>query len=279
MLRNQRIVVVLPAYNAELTLARTVGELDRNLVDSIVLVDDASTDHTLAVARRLGLETRSHPANMGYGGNQKTCYRAALELGADIVVMVHPDYQYSPRLVPAMASMVAYGEYDLVLGSRMLAQNPHTGGMPLYKQISNRVLTRIENRLLDQRLSEYHTGLRAYSRALLEQLPWANNSDDFVFDNQMLVQAIASGARIGELSCPTRYNPDASSIDFKASVRYGLGVLGTALSYQVFKHGFARPAFLDGVRQLPAPEPTLPLSRESLQAQPVDGNVRAGART
>jgi glycosyltransferase involved in cell wall biosynthesis len=245
VLNDRRIAVVMPAYNAEATLARTLSELDRNVVDEVVLVDDASTDETVALAGRLGLEPISHERNLGYGGNQKTCYRRALELGADIVVMVHPDYQYSPRLVPAMASMIAYGEYDLVLGSRILAQSPVARGMPRYKYVANRFLTLTENIVLGQKLSEYHTGLRAFSRSLLAAVPFERNSDDFVFDNQILVQALAAGARVGELSCPTRYQADSSSINLRRSIRYGMGVLRTSVQYRLRQHRLRRYAYLD----------------------------------
>jgi len=236
---------VLPAYNAEVTLKRTVDELDREVVDEIVLVDDASTDDTSRVANELGLRVIKHAANRGYGGNQKTCYRTALELGADIVVMVHPDYQYSPLLVPAMAAMIAYGEYDFVLGSRILSQNAVERGMPRYKYIANRILTLLENLLLHEKLSEYHTGLRAYSRELLAALPLEHNTDDFVFDNQVIAQALAAGARIGELSCPTRYFTEASSIGLRRSIRYGFGVLATALQYRLHRHGLRSFRYLE----------------------------------
>jgi len=236
---------VMPAYNAEATLARTLSEFDRNVVDEVVLVDDASTDETVALARQLGLEPISHERNLGYGGNQKTCYRRALELGADIIVMVHPDYQYSPLLVPAMASMIAYGEYDLVLGSRILAQSPVARGMPRYKYVANRFLTLAENIVLGQKLSEYHTGLRAFSRSLLAAIPFEHNSDDFVFDNQILVQALAAGARIGELSCPTRYQADSSSINLRRSIRYGVGVLQTSVQYRLHQRRLRRYSYLD----------------------------------
>ena len=245
MLNNHRVGVVLPAYNAETTLARTLADLDLSVIDEVVLVDDASTDQTVESARRLGLEPIQHRNNLGYGGNQKTCYRRVLELGVDIIVMVHPDYQYSPRLVPAMASMIAYGEYDLVLGSRILAQDPIARGMPRYKYVANRALTLVENIVLDQKLSEYHTGLRAFSRVLLAGLPFERNSDAFVFDNQIVAQAIAAGARIGELSCPTRYETDSSSIDLRSSIRYGLGVLRTCAEYRLHKHGLRRCTYLD----------------------------------
>src|SRR5580693_6397030 len=233
MINSQRIGVVLPAYNAVATLARTVAELDRAVVDEVVLVDDASTDETVSLARGLGLAPISHESNKGYGGNQKTCYRQALELGVDIVVMVHPDYQYSPLLVPAMASMIAYGEYDMVMGSRILAQHTVARGMPRYKYVANRFLTFVENIALNQKLSEYHTGLRAFSSKLLESLPFERNSDDFIFDNQIIAQAVSSGARIGEVSCPTRYATDSSSINLKRSIRYGLGVLNTCADYRL----------------------------------------------
>ncbi len=257
MLNGRRIGVVLPAYNAEATLSRTAAELDRGLIDEIVLVDDASTDRTVALARNLGLDPIRHESNLGYGGNQKTCYRRALELGVDIIVMVHPDYQYSPRLVPAMASMIAYGEYDLVLGSRILAQNPVARGMPRYKYVANRFLTLVENLMLGQKLSEYHTGLRAFSSTLLAGMPYERNSDDFVFDSQIIAQAIAAGARIGELSCPTRYEADSSSINLRRSIRYGVGVLRTCGQYWLHKRGFRQVGYLDfdhegGLLRLPA---------------------------
>jgi glycosyltransferase involved in cell wall biosynthesis len=245
VLNGRRIAVVMPAYNAETTLLRTVAELDRTVVDEVVLVDDASTDQTIALARRLGLEPIRHERNLGYGGNQKTCYRRAIGLGADVIVMVHPDYQYTPLLVPAMASMIAYGVYDFVLGSRILAQDAVARGMPRYKFAANRVLTMVENIVLTQKLSEYHTGLRAFSRTLLTALPFECNSDGFVFDNQIIVQAIAAGARIGELSCPTRYATDSSSIDLANSIRYGFGVLRTCAEYRLHQRGLRRYAYLD----------------------------------
>jgi glycosyltransferase involved in cell wall biosynthesis len=245
VLNSHRIAVVLPAYNAEATLARTLSELDREIIDEVVLVDDASTDETVALARQLSLEPISHERNLGYGGNQKTCYKRALELGADIIVMVHPDYQYSPLLVPAMASMIAYGEYDLVLGSRILAQSPVARGMPRYKYVANRFLTLIENIVLGQKLSEYHTGLRAFSNSLLAAVPFERNSDDFVFDNQIIAQSLAAGARIGELSCPTRYQAESSSINLTRSIRYGLGVLRTCVQYRLHQRRLRRYDYLD----------------------------------
>ncbi|WP_119333247.1 glycosyltransferase family 2 protein [Geobacter sulfurreducens] len=240
MLNSRRIVVVLPAYNAEKTLEKTYAEIPFEHVDHVLLVDDASRDRTAQVAERLGIKTIVHDRNKGYGANQKTCYRAALDLGADIVIMVHPDYQYTPKLITAMAAMIAYGEFDAVLGSRILGIGALKGGMPLYKYVANRVLTLVENLLLSHKLSEYHTGYRAFSRQVLEQLPLDANGDDFVFDNQMLAQIIWHGYRIGELSCPTKYFEDASSINFRRSVIYGLGVLGTALEFRLARMGLVR---------------------------------------
>lgn len=236
MINGKKIVVVLPAYNAEKTLEATVRELP-DLVDETILVDDYSTDKTVALARRLNLSVHVHDRNRGYGGNQKTCYEQALARGADVVVMTHPDYQYSPLLVTAMASMVAYGVYDLALASRILGGGALRGGMPLYKYIANRALTTFQNLTMGASLSEYHTGYRAFSRELLMALPLERNSDDFVFDNQMLAQAVLYGARIGEISCPTLYFPEASSINLRRSTIYGLGVVGTALSFRLAKWG------------------------------------------
>ena len=233
MLNGKKIVVVLPAYNASKTLEMTYSEIPFEFVDDVVLVDDASRDDTAGVAQRLGIRTIIHEQNKGYGGNQKTCYRTALDLGADIVVMLHPDHQYTPRLITAMASMIAYGEFDAVLASRILGIGALKGGMPLYKYIANRFLTLAENILLGHKLSEYHTGYRAFSRDLLERLPLDENSDDFVFDNQMLAQIVWFGYRIGEVSCPTKYFEEASSINFRRSVVYGLGVLKTAVKFRM----------------------------------------------
>ena len=240
MLNNKKIVVILPAYNAERTLEKTYAEIPLDIVDVVLLVDDASQDKTSELARRLNIHTIVHNENRGYGGNQKTCYKAALDQGADIVIMLHPDYQYTPHLLPAMAAMIAYGEFDVVLASRILGTGALKGGMPLYKYISNRFLTFVENILLGQKLSEYHTGYRAFSRAVLETLPLEKNSDDFVFDNQMLAQITWCGFRIGELSCPTKYFPEASSINFRRSIIYGMGVLRTALSYRLARMGILR---------------------------------------
>ncbi|WP_460254459.1 glycosyltransferase family 2 protein [Acidiphilium sp. MT5] len=234
---GQRIAVVLPAYNAAKTLARTIEDIDRDIVDDLILTDDASHDDTVSLARALGLHTIVHERNRGYGGNQKTCYQAALGRGADIVVMLHPDYQYSPKLIPAMAAMIVSGHYDAVLGSRILGGGALKGGMPLWKYIANRGLTFVENILLGQKLSEYHTGYRAWSRRVLEQLPLARCSDDFVFDNQMIAQAVHAGFQIGEISCPTRYFDDASSINFRRSVQYGFGVLDTAARFRLARAG------------------------------------------
>jgi glycosyltransferase involved in cell wall biosynthesis len=234
---GRKLVVVMPAYNAEKTLRRTWEELPHEYVDEVILVDDASKDHTSRVARELGITTVIHAENKGYGGNQKTCYREALRLGADIVVMVHPDYQYSPRLVTAMASMITSGHYDVVLGSRILGGGALEGGMPLWKYVANRFLTFAENLVLGAKLSEYHTGYRAFARDVLLRLPLEENSDDFVFDNQMLAQAVYFGFKLGEISCPTRYFDDASSISFRRSVKYGFGVLGTSLSFLLQRLG------------------------------------------
>jgi glycosyltransferase involved in cell wall biosynthesis len=237
MLNGKRILVVLPAYNAEKTLGRTYEELPHDIVDGILLVDDASADHTVALARKLGIETYLHEKNYGYGRNQKTCYREALRRGGDIVIMVHPDYQYTPRLVTAMSSMIAYGLYDVVLGSRIIGGGALKGGMPLYKYVANRFLTAMENLLLGSKLSEFHTGYRAFSREVLENLPFHLNSDGFVYDNEMLAQIIYFGYRVGEVSCPTRYFEDASSIDFRNSLVYGMGVVLTALKFRLQKMG------------------------------------------
>ena len=242
MLDGKRVVVVMPAYRAGRTLEATVRDLPRGIVDDIVLVDDASDDDTVAIARSLGLTVELHPKNRGYGANQKTCYREALDRGADVVVMVHPDYQYDPRLVTAMAGMVTSGVYDLVLGSRILGGGALAGGMPYWKYVANRALTFVQNLLLGARMSEYHSGYRAYSRGLLEALPWTANSDDFVFDNQLLAQAIVFGLRVGEISVPTRYFADASSIGFVRAVRYGFGCLDVSLRGAIARTGLYVPA-------------------------------------
>jgi glycosyltransferase involved in cell wall biosynthesis len=236
MINGKRIAVVLPAYNAEKTLEATVRDLP-DLVDIRILVDDHSSDRTLEVAHRLGLQSFVHDRNYGYGRNQQTCYREALAADADVVIMVHPDYQYTPLLTTAMASMIAYGVYDVVLGSRIIGGTALRGGMPLYKYVSNRLLTAFENLFLRVKLSEYHTGYRAFSREVLTRLPLRENSDDFVFDNQMLAQCVYFGFRIGEVSCPTKYFEEASSINFRRSVQYGLGVLATTLQFALERAG------------------------------------------
>ena len=236
MIAGKRIAVVLPAYNAEKTLEATVRDLPE-LVDICILVDDHSSDGTVEIARRLGLKYFVHDRNYGYGRNQQTCYREALASGADVIIMVHPDYQYTPLLVTAMASMIAYGVYDVVLGSRIIGGQALNGGMPLWKYISNRFLTAFENSFLRVKLSEYHTGYRAFSREVLTTLPLLENSDDFVFDNQMLAQCVHFKFRIGEVSCPTKYFEEASSINFQRSVKYGLGVLATTLQFAFQKAG------------------------------------------
>jgi glycosyltransferase involved in cell wall biosynthesis len=235
MLAGQRVTVILPAYNAAKTLERTYAEIPLEIVDEVILTDDASRDATVALSQKLGIHTLAHEVNKGYGANQKTCYAEALARGADIVVMLHPDYQYSPKLVTAMASMIASGHYDAVLASRILGRGALAGGMPIYKYIANRFLTFAENLALGIKLSEYHSGYRAFSRKLLETLPLDLCSDDFVFDNQMIAQAVFNNFAIGEISCPTRYFAEASSINFRRSVTYGLGVLKTALDFRLAK--------------------------------------------
>jgi glycosyltransferase involved in cell wall biosynthesis len=249
MFRDRKIVVVLPAYNAAQTLETTYREIPMDLVDEVVLVDDASSDHTVAEAQRLGIHhVIRHEQNKGYGGNQKSCYAKALELGADIVVMLHPDYQYTPKLIPAMVSMIGEGVYPVVLGSRILGNGALKGGMPLYKYIANRFLTLVQNMLIGQKLSEYHTGYRAFSREVLEQLPLERNSDDFVFDNQMLSQIVYAGHAIAEVTCPTRYFEEASSINFRRSMTYGFGVLGVSLRHFLQRRGLGRFALYEGLR-------------------------------
>jgi glycosyltransferase involved in cell wall biosynthesis len=241
MINGKTIAVVMPAYNAERTLEKTVRELS-DLVDIKILVDDSSKDQTALLSQQLGVLTFIHEANFGYGRNQQTCYREALAAGADIVVMVHPDYQYTPALVPAMAGMIASGVYDMVLGSRILGAGALKGGMPFYKYVANRSLTAFQNLFMGVKLSEYHTGFRAFSKELLQTLPLLENSDDFVFDNQMIAQAVMFGFRIGEISCPTKYFDEASSINFRRSVKYGLGVLATTVSFVAHKRGIFHAA-------------------------------------
>jgi glycosyltransferase involved in cell wall biosynthesis len=235
MLNGKKIVVVMPAYNSAKTLKQTYGEIPRDFVDEVILVDDGSRDTTAQLAAELGMVTFVHKQNLGYGRNQKTCYREALRRDADIVVMVHADYQYSPRLIVSMAGMLAYGEYDVALASRILGTGALRGGMPLYKYIANRLLTLFQNIVMGCKLSEYHTGYRAFSRKVLESLPLEANNDDFVFDNEMLAQVVYFRYGIGEISCPTRYFEEASSISFARSVKYGLGVLSTSMKFRLQK--------------------------------------------
>jgi glycosyltransferase involved in cell wall biosynthesis len=251
VLDGKKIVVVMPAYNAARTLRQTYEDLPFDIVDEVLLVDDRSSDETVTLARELNVTTFQHKKNLGYGRNQKTCYREALKRGADIVVMLHPDYQYSPKLVTSLAGMIASGHYEVALGSRILGVGALQGGMPRYKYISNRFLTAVQNLLLGYKLSEYHTGFRAFSRCVLESLPLEKNSDDFLFDNEMLAQAIYFNHQIGEISCPTKYFPEASSISFKPSVKYGLGVLWTSLKFRMQKMGLARFRLFDSERTRP----------------------------
>lgn len=238
-------MVVLPAYNAGRTLEQTISEIPMHIVDDLLLVDDASGDDTVAVAQRLGIPYVVHSENRGYGANQKTCYSEALKRGADIVTMLHPDYQYSPRLIEAMVPLAATGQFDVVLGSRILSEGALAGGMPFYKYVSNRALTAFENIFLGLKLSEYHTGYRTFTRQVLETLPLLECSDDFVFDNQMLAQAAMFGFHIGEISCPTRYFAEASSINFRRSVVYGMGVLSTSLKYRLHRSSLKRNRLFD----------------------------------
>jgi glycosyltransferase involved in cell wall biosynthesis len=247
MINKKKICVVLPAYNAGRTLEKTLQEIPSEIVDDIILVDDASTDNTVEVAQKLGLFIYRHDKNKGYGGNQKTCYRLALQRGADLVIMLHPDYQYTPKLLLPMASLLGSGFFDVVLGSRILGVGALAGGMPLYKYIFNRILTLIQNLLMSHKLSEYHTGYRGFTREVLEDLPLERNSNDFVFDNEMLSQTIYRGFRVGEVSCPTNYFPEASSINFHRSVLYGLGVLKTAVAFRMACMGFDRGTVFEGL--------------------------------
>jgi glycosyltransferase involved in cell wall biosynthesis len=241
MINNKKLVIVLPAYNAALTLRQTYDEIPFDIVDEVVLVDDASKDATIDVARELGIKhVVRHEQNKGYGGNQKSCYNKALELGADIVIMLHPDYQYTPKLIPAMAHIIANDLYPVVLGSRILGKGALKGGMPVYKYIFNRFLTLSQNILINQKLSEYHTGYRAFSREVLENINYQANSDDFVFDNQMLSQIFYAGYEIAEVTCPTKYFPEASSINFRRSMKYGMGVLGVSLTHFFNKIGLSK---------------------------------------
>ena len=240
MINNKKVVIVLPAYNAALTLEQTYSEIPFDIVDEVVLVDDASSDATTEIAQRIGIKhVIKHQKNKGYGGNQKSCYNKALELGADIVIMLHPDYQYTPKLIPSMAHIIASGLYHVVLGSRILGKGALKGGMPIYKYIANRFLTFSQNLLMNQKLSEYHTGYRAFSREVLKKINYTANSDDFIFDNQMLAQIFFEKYEIAEITCPAKYFEEASSINFKRSSIYGLGVLKVSLQYFLEKGGVA----------------------------------------
>ena len=253
MLEGKKIVVVMPAYNAEKTLVKTYDEIPKGIVDDIILTDDKSSDKTVEVAGKLNIRTFVHDENKGYGANQKTCYKEALKLGADVVIMLHPDYQYSPKLITAMAGLITSGEFDVVLGSRILGNRAMKGGLPAYKYFANRFLTLIENNIIGEKLSEYHTGYRAFSREVLLKLPILANSDDFVFDNEMLLQALYFGYRVGEISCPSRYTKDSSSINFSRSVVYGFSVLATAVKYFIAKHSSIKfPIFDSSSRKLSA---------------------------
>lgn len=238
MINGQKIVVVLPAYNAAKTLRQTFEEIDQSLVDEVILVDDASKDNTVSIAREIGIRhIIRHQQNKGYGGNQKSCYRKALEIGGDIIIMLHPDYQYTPALIAPMATLIASNVYPVVLGSRILGKGALKGGMPRYKYFFNRLLTATQNLLMQQKLSEYHTGYRAYHKEVLRSIPFENNSDDFVFDNELLAQIFYHGFEIAEITCPTKYFPEASSINFRRSLRYGMGVLRVSIQYALQKAG------------------------------------------
>ena len=258
MILGKKITVVMPAYNAELTLKKTYEEVPREIVDEVILVDDRSRDNTPDLARQLGIDrVIVHDVNKGYGGNQKTCYTAALENGADIVIMLHPDYQYTPRLIEAMVYPIAHGLFPVMLGSRILGKGALKGGMPLYKYIANRFLTAFQNLLMGQKLAEYHTGYRAFSKEILESLPLNENSDDFVFDNEMLGQITYAGFIIGEVTCPTKYFKEASSINFSRSSKYGFGVLRVSITYRLAKWGLIKPRIFDmkNGRRLEIPSP------------------------
>lgn len=250
MINNKKVVVIMPAYNAEKTLEKTYNEIYQKFVDEIILVDDFSVDETKEIAKKLSITTIAHKKNTGYGGNQKSCYRAALKAGADIVIMLHPDYQYTPKLIPAMASMMAFGEYDAVIASRMLGNSALKGGMPFYKFVSNRFLTEFQNFVIGQKLSEYHTGFRGFTKEILERLPLEDCSDDFIFDNQMLALILYNNYKIGEISCPTKYFKEASSINFARSCKYGLEVLAVSLKYRLAKMGFGIKLFNKGGKVL-----------------------------
>lgn len=244
MLNHKKIIVVLPAFNAEKTLEQTFHEIPFEIVDEVILVDDSSLDNTIEIAKKLNINhIIQHDKNRGYGGNQKTCYDKAIDLKADIIVMLHPDYQYTPKLITAMCSMIANEVYPVVFASRILGKGALKGGMPMYKYVANRILTLVQNILINQKLSEYHTGFRAYSADVLRKVNYNDFSEDFIFDNQMAVQIFKNGFEIGEISCPTKYFPEASSINFKRSVKYGLGVLGESIKYRLTLSAGARIIF------------------------------------
>lgn len=250
MINNKKVVVIMPAYNAEKTLEQTYNEIYHDFVDEVILVDDNSQDNTKIVSKKLNIKTIVHKENKGYGGNQKSCYKAALKSGADIVVMLHPDYQYTPKLIPAIVCMMAFEQYDAVLASRMLGNSALKGGMPFYKFIANKFLTGFENILTGEKLSEYHTGFRGFTRKVLETLPLAECDDDFIFDNQMIALLFYNNYKIGELSCPTKYFKEASSINFARSCKYGFGVLGTSIQYRLAKIGIKSKIFRPNAQKL-----------------------------
>ena len=254
MIKDKKIVVVLPAFNAESTLEKTYKEIPFEIVDEVILVDDQSSDETITIAKKLGIEhIILHEKNMGYGGNQKTCYNKALDLGGDIVVMLHPDYQYTPRLIHSMCYLIANDVYEVVIGSRILGKGALNGGMPLYKYIANRILTLVQNVLMNQKLSEYHTGYRAFSSRVLQCVPYNRNSDDFIFDNEMLAQIFYAGFEVAEITCPTKYFDEASSINFRRSVKYGLGVIGVSLAYLFARVGLGKSSLFRDIRKKDCP--------------------------
>lgn len=250
MINNKKVVVIMPAYNAEKTLKQTYDEIYKDFVDEVILVDDNSQDNTKLVSKELNIKTIVHKENKGYGGNQKSCYKAALKSGADIVVMLHPDYQYTPKLIPAIVCMMAFEQYDAVLASRMLGNSALKGGMPFYKFVANKFLTGFENLLTGEKLSEYHTGFRGFTRKVLENLPLADCDDDFIFDNEMIALLFYNNYKIGELSCPTKYFKEASSINFARSCKYGFGVLGVSLKYRLAKMGLKSKIFKPNAAKL-----------------------------
>lgn len=250
MINNKKVVIIMPAYNAEKTLKQTYDEIYKDFVDEVILVDDNSQDNTKQVSKQLNITTIVHKENKGYGGNQKSCYKAALKAGADIVVMLHPDYQYTPKLIPAIVSMMAFGQYDAVMASRMLGNSALKGGMPIYKFIANKFLTAFENVFTGEKLTEYHTGFRGFTKEVLETLPLAECDDDFIFDNEMIALLFYNNFKIGEISCPTKYFKEASSINFLRSCKYGLGVLGVSLKYRLAKMGLKSKIFRPDAEKL-----------------------------